>query len=622
MRTSGSHRLTIFLSAILCAWLPSMVSAQTAKTVQLQLVDNSLSLSGELLEAANGQYRVRTPSGVFEAGINDVTCTGGACPAVEPDFEGGAQVNLVSADGNVKITGNIVTVLNGQYVIGHPIAGIIRVDADTVDCSGPGCPAGLRFSNESVEVSSEDQAAQLESERTPQSDSVDTVLTEYFDPLNARISFAGSDTIGLGLLPNLLDDYADTLSASVIKKEISETEAFFRYSGSGGTELTSVYVNATGSGDAVDALETKDAVFGMTSRPMEVDEAQRLTIAGGTELPDSEYETVIALDSIALVTHPSNPLREISMSDVAAIYLGQIDNWSQIGGPDAPITVLSREDGSSTRGVFERVVFAGEEPTLAQRITYPGGDNPEMAAAVKADPNAIAYVGFAYSEGLNRLDLTSSCGITNNATSFAVKAEEYPLARRLYLYSRADNTPTEAERFLQYVLSADADNAVARSNFVNFSVERKPHDLSSSITLLDNPALQSAQQLQLAEQMNSDFTQWDRLSTTLRFRSGSFRLDRKELNDISRLISALAEMPEGTRVAVVGFTDDIGTFEQNLQLSQQRAQSVADSIVEISGERLSNVLFDTKSYSELSPSACNDSALGRAINRRVEIWVQ
>ena len=311
---------------------------------------------------------------------------------------------------------------------------------------------------------------------------------------------------------------------------------------------------------------------------------------------------------------------EISIAQLGAIYLGQIDNWAQVGGSDAPITVLSPDEGSSSRGVFENVVFNGEQPRLAERVTYPGGDNTEIAASVKDDPFAIGYVGFAYSDGLNRLDLSGECGIKSTATNFAVKTEEYPFSRRLYLYNRADNTPEEAKNFLNYVLSPDADDAIAESGFVNFAVERMPLSPARYDGLyegLDVPFV-----AQLANQLKDDLRQWDRFSTTVRFRSGSFRLDKKELNDINRLVSKLGELAENTQIMAVGFADDVGPFDENLRLSQLRAQAVADIIQSIALDNSVNVQVDTRAFSELSPSVCNTPGVGRAINRRVEVWIR
>jgi len=443
---------------------------------------------------------------------------------------------------------------------------------------------------------------------------------EPLAPVDARFSFAGSDTIGLGLLPFLLEDYASKLNASVENKVISDSESLVNYTDSDDNESGSVYISATRSGDAISALETKATVFGMTSRQINNEEARRLSAAGSGDLRNSEHEHVIALDSLAVITHPSNPISGLSMVDLAAIYNGQIDSWSQVGGPDLPITVLSREDGSGTRSAFESIVFGGEKPVLADYIVYPGGDNAAIAAAVKKDPLAIGYVSFAFSDGLNRLNLTGECGITSEATSFAVKTEEYPLARRLYFYNREDNIPEEAKHFLEYVLSPDADEAITESDFVNFAIERKPVDPARYNGLYEGRNKQSMEQL--SAQRIDDLNRWDRFSTTVRFRAGSFIMANKARSDIDRLVNTLSELPEGTQIAAVGFTDNVGRFEDNLRMSRLRAQSVADVLNSIARERRLKVKIDTRYFSELSPADCKANTSGHAINRRVEIWIR
>jgi len=169
------------------------------------------------------------------------------------------------------------------------------------------------------------------------------------------------------------------------------------------------------------------------------------------------------------------------------------------------------------------------------------------------------------------------------------------------------------------MLSPEADDAIAQSNFVNFAVERTPQSLSRFDRLYEGLNVPSI--ARLADQLKTDLNQWDRFSTTVRFRSGSFRLGKKELNDIDRLVNTLSELPSDTQIAAVGFTDDVGPFDDNLRLSQLRAETVADAIRTKAGDREVDVQIDTRSFSELSPSVCNVNANGRAINRRVEIWV-
>lgn len=571
--------------------LATFASAQTDQSVKLQSAD--MSISGQLMGVIDNSYQIKTKNGELVVPMNGVTCEGTACPAIDVSFEKGADVTLTSPDGSINLKGQMDSVGSDHYVV-ITTMGPLKVKSDRVDCSGPGCP-------------------------TIQSAEVDTAPKVPVNPDDAQIRFAGSDTVGLGLLPHLMKDYADYLEANMESTDLSETETYKRYIDASGNEVASIFANSTGSGDAFDALEKSAAEFGMTSRPAKDKEIARMVASGAGELRGTENETVIAVDSLAVITHPSNPIRDLDMSEIGDIYLGKITNWSQVGGPDAPITVLSREDGSSTRGVFEKAVFSGEEPPLADRVTYPGGDNPEMAEAVRSNPFAIGYVGFAYSEGLNRINLTSECGITSTANSFSVKTEEYPLGRRLYLYNRPDGLNDDAQKFLQYVLSPDADDAIAESSFINFAVERTAQPRSRVDNLYRDLTLPS--EVRLANQMNSELGNWDRLSTTVRFPTGSSNLGKKELNDIERLISYLEELPSGTPVAIVGFADSIGPFSNNVLLSERRAQTVSETIRRMGGDRLSGIEFENRSYGELAPSVCNTNENGRKINRRVELWV-
>ncbi len=590
-------RMRTLLTTTSFSVLATVAIAQSENLVTIQTTNGEMSISGALIDVKNNAYHLRTAAGEMTIPAVGVSCIGAACPTAAPSFVRGADVTLTSSDGSINIAGKMEGIENGHYLIVTDGLGLMQVKTELVDCNGQGCPT-----DDIVLASATAPAAQ------------------QINPNSARVRFAGSDTVGLGLLPFLMEDYASYLGATAQTNVISETETYMRYVSASGSEITSLFANSTGSGDAFDALEVRGAEFGMTSRPAKDSEAERMIAAGAGDLRGTDNETVIAVDSLAVITHPSNPVRDLSMAEIGGIYLGQITNWSQVGGPNAPITVLSREDGSSTRGVFEKAVFSGEEPPLAARVTYPGGDNPEMAAAVRNDPNAIGYVGFAYSEGLNRLDLTSECGITSTATPFAVKTEEYPLGRRLYLYNRPDNLPSDAQRFLQYALSPDADDAIAQSSFINFAVERTAQPQSRFDNLYRELANQN--EFRLASQLRDDLTEWDRLSTTVRFPTGSSALGKKELNDIERLISYLEDLPAGTRVAIVGFADSVGGFENNVRLSGRRALSVAQTIDAVGGNRLADIEFESRAYGELAPSVCNTNENGRTINRRVELWVQ
>jgi phosphate transport system substrate-binding protein len=503
------------------------------------------------------------------------------------------RVVLTQNNATASKSGQLLGFEDGFYILLTEDGGTIRVPSDAVTCEGPGCP----------EVASE---------------ALVVVPAPTIDTSTANIRFTGSDTIGLKLLPAMMEDYAASLNADIESTFISEEETYVRYRDANGEQINSIFVISTGSGDAFDGLEARTADFGMTSRPAKDDEV--VQVVGNRELRGTDNETVIAMDSLTVVTHPDNPVSALTIDQIGAMYRGEITNWSEVGGADAPITVLSRDDGSSTRGIFEDVAFSGVDSELGANTNYPGGDHPEMAAAVGADLYAIGYVSAVFAKDLGNISLTSTCGITSTATSFDVKTEQYPLVRRLYLYNRADGLSEDAARFLGYASSPAADDAITRSEFVSFAVERASQTVSDTDTQFDeNP---SAENLRLANQLTDDMALWDRLSTTVRFPTGGFTLGNKELNDVQRLIAYLEDLPEGTRVAVVGFTDAVGSFDANVNLSTRRAESVARQISDLAGSRLDGISFETRAYSELSPAVCNTDENGRAINRRVEVWVR
>ena len=116
-------------------------------------------------------------------------------------------------------------------------------------------------------------------------------------------------------------------------------------------------------------------------------------------------------------------------------------------------------------------------------------------------------------------------------------------------------------------------------------------------------------------------TGYDRLSSTFRFRTGSSQLNERAPIDMARLTDHLKDAPQGTRVLFVGFTDSVGTFRNNQNLSERRAAAVMNTLQDVSAGALNNVQMASTGYGEIVPSACNINDSGREINRRVEVWI-
>jgi phosphate transport system substrate-binding protein len=495
------------------------------------------------------------------------------------------EVSLKSSDGTVNLVGEFVEFVDNSYVI-RTALGELRVNAANIRCEGEACPT--------------------------------------FDVASADLVFAGSDTVGLGIMPLLMSGFAANLDAEITTSATgTPNEALSSFVGDQGfgDPIGSVVVTSTVSGDAFKALLDKSAVFGMASRRITPEEARALKAADAGNMISPAQEHIIAAGSLIVIVHPENPVKSLTVEQVRNIYAGIIVNWSEVGGPDLPIMVLDRSADSGTRSQFMGAMFGEDVPPALATATILD-DNAASSAAASDNPAAIAYVGNAFVRSARALPLVSECGITMEPSDFAVRTEEYPLFRRLYLYNRGDNMTPLGQQIIDFAMSPAADEVIARSGFIDLGVARQPQTLDSARgqgLLAPNP---DAYESGVMREMLAAMIDYDRLSTTFRFSPGSAKLDERGQVDISRLATYLEGQPEGTKVLFVGFTDDVGEFTSNRSLSEGRAKQMMEALMSYAGDRIANVEIASMGFGEVAPSACNNSDAGRAINRRVEVWIQ
>ncbi len=495
-----------------------------------------------------------------------------------------APVTLTVLDGSVVITGDLKSVDDGFYVV-ETALGTMRIAEQRVTCEGDGCP-----------VAAEPQG----------------------------ILVAGSETIGNGLMPLLLTGYADRAGGAMETENKDSMTIVDLVADEGFGESLGVFtVDSSNSNEAFATLLDRTALIGMSSRRIEPGEARAIAADGGGNMISIEQEHVVAVDSLVVIVNQANPLSQITVAQLDGIYSGSITNWSQLGGRDEPIVAYTHKPGSGNRNVFEAGVFAISGNRASPDLVV-ANSNEELASIVNSDPNAIGFVGFAYVRGAKELNLVGNCGLVSHPDAFSAKSEEYPLQRRLYLYNRADTVSNEADAFLDYTISEAADRLVAKAGFVDLGVQRIPQDNTNTGRIRDiildtvDPA-----ELPLMRELVVDLIQYDRLSSTFRFASGSSSLEAKALLDLERLVNYLSQATGDIEVTLVGFTDADGSFTANQQLSLGRAQQVAATFQQYAAGRLGpNVRLTTKGYGELAPSACNDSLEGKRINRRVEVWIR
>lgn len=494
-------------------------------------------------------------------------------------------ITLTSNDGASVVTGEFVSFSDNHYTVLTDV-GELRVIADGMRCEGTPCAENLA-NGTSVRV-------------------------------------AGSDSIGLGVMPLLMQAYGTRLEAesTVVETDVAG-QYIVEYVGQNGfgDKLQSHLVTTNSTAEAFETLLDGSANIGMASRRITRDEARALSGSGAGSMIDPGQEHVLAVDSIVVITHPENPVNTLSVAQLADIYTGQKRNWAELGGPDLPIVVVHREAESGTGAVFNERILGSADATISKaavRMT----DDSSVAAIVNAEPSVIGFVGFAFQRGAQPVTLINACGITMTPDAFSARTEDYLLQRRLYLYNRGDTLTDEVTDFLDFVQSSEVDDVILKAGFVDLGVDRQPMPLNGSraVNLINGNA--DAYEGNIRRNMLLEMTDYDRLSTTFRFATASSRLDERARIDLERLTSHLETLPEGSEIRFVGFTDDEGQFDGNLSLSTNRATQVMDEFQSYAGDRIAGIEMNVSGYGEISPSGCNTSTDGRRVNRRVEVWIK
>ncbi len=217
---------------------------------------------------------------------------------------------------------------------------------------------------------------------------------------------------------------------------------------------TMIQVTGGGSGTGIAALINGTTDIAQSSRPIKPEEAEQIRRRFGVEV----IETPVALDGLAVYVHPSNPVSELSLSQLKAIYTGQITRWKEVGGPDEPIVLYSRENNSGTYVYFKEHVL--ENADFSPRTqTLPG--TAAVVNAVAKDPKSIGYGGIAYGTGIKVLRIkkdATSPGV--EPTMENVASGRYPISRALYFYTVGKPSNPVARDFIRWVLSSEGQAVV------------------------------------------------------------------------------------------------------------------------------------------------------------------
>ena len=227
-----------------------------------------------------------------------------------------------------------------------------------------------------------------------------------------------------------------------------------------------VAVTGGGSGTGIAALINGTVDIANASRAMkdsEIEEAQ----ANGFE----PIEHVVAIDALAVIVHPDNPINELTIAQLADMYTGRVTNWQEVGGLDQPIVLLSRETNSGTHVYFlEEVVRQGDSENsdifAPQTLLMPSSVG--ITSELRRNPNAIGYDGLGYvdpeHEKIVAVARTAEEPFVLPTVATA-SSGEYPLSRNLFMYTAGEPQGAIAD-YLAWIMSDTGQEIVTQLGFV------------------------------------------------------------------------------------------------------------------------------------------------------------
>ncbi len=415
-------------------------------------------------------------------------------------------------------------------------------------------------------------------------------------PETVLFSMRGSNTIGASLGPKLaaafMADTGDTDISIVPLQKADEVKVV----GSRAGVRESIVVAAHGSATAFTGLAAGDTQVGMASRRVKPAERDALANLGDLTSPGAEH--VLALDGIAVIVNPNNQVSELTKAQLRDIFSGAITDWSSVGGAPGPIHVLARDGKSGTYDTFKALVLDKTKLVAnARRLE----DSRELSRDVTTDTAAIGFIGLPYiadSKAVAVAEIGATPLLPNRLT---VATEDYPLSRRLYLYTPTVNPNDLAQRFVQFALSGAGQAIVEQEGFIPLTIKteavRVPDTASGRYRALVGGA--------------------QRLSTSFRFQTNSTNLDNRALRDLDRLVNfMISAHADGSKLILVGFADNQGAASANLAVSKKRAEAVS-ALLARRGLRVTHVAY----FGSELPVADNSTDDGREKNRRVEVYL-
>jgi len=413
-----------------------------------------------------------------------------------------------------------------------------------------------------------------------------------------KMEIHGSNTIGARLAPMLVEgflrsrgnDPVQTLGNGKLNEKL--------LIGNQGDIPLQILVAAHGSSTGFRALEAKSADIWASSRSVKPAEVQQM--AGRANLRDPESEHVIAIDGLAVLVHPSNRVNQLSIDTLARIFSGEIRNWSDVGGANQPINLYARDDRSGTWDTFKSLVLGKRYPLHESSRRYES--NNRLSDDVSADPGGIGFSGLASVRNSKVLAISDGVAPALKPSRLTVASEDYPLSRRLFMYTLGDAATAITKDFVEFVLGKEGQSIVAESGFVSQNPMAVKPDLADSTP----PTFKLLTQ------------NYKRLTVNFRFSEGRTKLDNKARRDLRRVAGYLnRESRKADDLMLIGFADQQTNELRAQMISELRALSVRKALSDFD---VHDVRYT--GYGQYMPVGMAGGKRGQRRNGRVEVWVR
>lgn len=495
------------------------------------------------------------------------------------------DVTLTSRDGKVELIGTLLG-FDGEFYRLQTEYGELTVDGSGVNCEGPGCPN----------------------------------LQDFV----AEVTLSGSATMGAVLMPALIDAFAQRNGYKVSRETLDATQfGYVLTRADTGKTAARFDFRATNTDEGFADLLADEADIVLALREVRREERINARDAGMGDLTGANRSRVLALDAVVPVVSASNPIKAISPLDLARVFAGLVTNWQDLGGPDAPIDLhLPTASSGLSQAIVDQVMTPAKLEFTEEitRHALPA----QIADAVARDTFALGITSYAERQTTQVLTLGGTCGFYLDAARQTIKTEDYPLTAPMFLYVPARRLPLIAREFLAFTREPASQNVIRRAGFVDQTPEEIPVDeqgnrFANAITVAGGET--SLEELQ---RMTATLTPMARLTTSYRFETGSIRLDAQSRSNVQQLARALEQgQYDARQLMFVGFSDGEGAAKANRDIALRRAEAVRRAVTAAAvTANMDRVNVSVDAFGEALPMACDDTAWGRQVNRRVEVWVR